>query len=212
MKQKVCMAAAICIAIAGTLLFSFQRAQEVEAKVGKTQQALAEEVFRFHVVADSDSTKDQAIKQKVRDAVLEEMKDQMPESGIKSTGDTEKWAVSHLEELEETAKDVIREEGETYGARAEVVTCYFPDKRYGDLLFPAGRYRALRITLGTGAGHNWWCVLYPSLCFTDPVCAVVDEEGKEELEEALTAEEYEMITASTKFRIKWFFLGDSSDD
>ena len=125
MKQKVCMAAAICIAIAGTLLFSFQRAQEVEAKVGKTQQALAEEVFRFHVVADSDSREDQAIKQKVRDAVLEEMKDQMPESGIKSAGDTEKWAVSHLEELEETAKDVVREEGETYGASAEVVTCYF---------------------------------------------------------------------------------------
>ena len=181
MKQKICMAAAICIAIAGTLLFSFQRAQEVEAKVGKTQQALAEEVFRFHVVADSDSREDQAIKQKVRDAVLE-------------------------------AKNVVRAEGKTYGASAEVVTCYFPDKRYGDLLFPAGRYRALRITLGTGAGHNWWCVLYPSLCFTDPVCAVVDEEGKEELEEALTAEEYEMITASTKFRIKWFFLGDSSDD
>ena len=61
MKQKVCMAAAICIAIAGTLLFSFQRAQEVEAKVGKTQQALAEEVFRFHVVADSDSREDQAV-------------------------------------------------------------------------------------------------------------------------------------------------------
>ena len=212
MKQKVCMAAAICIAIAGTLLFSFQRAQEVEAKVGKTQQALAEEVFRFHVVADSDSREDQAIKQKVRDAVLEEMKDQMPESGIKSAGDTEKWAVSHLEELEETAKDVVRAEGETYGASAEVVTCYFPDKRYGDLLFPAGEYRALKISLGKAAGQNWWCVLYPNLCFRDSVCAVVDEEGKEELEEALTAEEYEMITASTKFKIKWFFLGDSSDD
>ena len=124
----------------------------------------------------------------------------------------EKLTIEPYEELEETAKDVVRAEGETYGASAEVVTCYFPDKRYGDLLFPAGRYRALRITLGTGAGHNWWCVLYPSLCFTDPVCAVVDEEGKEELEEALTAEEYEMIMASTKFRIKWFFLGDSSDD
>ena len=116
MKQKICMAAAICIAIAGTLLFSFQRAQEVEAKVGKTQQALAEEVFRFHVVADSDSREDQAIKQKVRDAVLEEMKDQMPESGIKSAGDTEKWAVE--ERTTETGKQFVLVAKSTSGVKS----------------------------------------------------------------------------------------------
>nr|WP_296264017.1 stage II sporulation protein R [uncultured Merdimonas sp.] len=212
MKERVCIIAAACIALAATLFISSQRAEEVEAKVGKTQQELAEEVFRFHIVANSDSSKDQALKLMVRDAVLAEMKSDLPEEKAEDVREAESWARDHLEEIEETARDVVRQEGYTYGARAEVTTCEFPDKRYGDLLFPAGEYRALKISLGKAAGQNWWCVLYPNLCFRDSVCAVVDEEGKEELEEALTAEEYEMITASTKFKIKWFFLGDSKDD
>lgn len=212
MKQKVCIAAAVCIALAATLLITLQRAEEAEAKMGKTQQALAGEVFRFHVVANSDSSEDQAVKLKVRDAVLEQMKADMPKEKAASAGETEAWAEEHLEELEETARSVVRAEGRTYGVRAEVTECEFPDKRYGDLMFPAGEYRALRISLGEGGGQNWWCVLYPNLCFRDSVCAVVDEEGKEELEKVLTAEEYEMITAATTFKIKWFFLGDGKDD
>lgn len=212
MKEKVCITAAVCIALAAMLLITFQRAEEVEAKVGKTQQALADEVFRFHVVANSDSEEDQALKLKVRDAVLEKMKADMTEEKAASARETEEWAEEHLDELKETAEAVVRAEGYTYGAQAEVTECEFPDKRYGELLFPAGEYRALKISLGKGCGQNWWCVLYPNLCFRDSVCAVVDEDGKEELEEALTAEEYEMITASTTFKIKWFFLGDRKDD
>ena len=81
------------------------------------------------------------------------------------------------------------------------------DKRYGDIIFPEGNYEALRIVLGKGNGHNWWCVLYPNLCFTNATCAVVDEDGKKELKEALSAEEYEMVTATSEFKIKWFFFG-----
>ena len=76
------------------------------------------------------------------------------------------------------------------------------------MIFPEGEYEALRLRLGDAGGHNWWCVLYPGLCFNDQTCAVVDEEGKEELKGTLTAEEYEMVTATTEFKIKCFFLGD----
>ena len=65
----------------------------------------------------------------------------------------------------------------------------------------------MEVTLGKGGGHNWWCVLYPNLCFTNATCAVVDEDGKKELKEALSAEEYEMVTATSEFKIKWFFFG-----
>ena len=103
--------------------------------------------------------------------------------------------------------DVLKKEKVSYRAKAEVTTCYFPDKRYGDIIFPEGNYEALRIVLGKGNGHNWWCVLYPNLCFTNATCAVVDEDGKKELKEALSAEEYEMVTATSEFKIKWFFFG-----
>ena len=211
-KQKVCMTGAVILALVFTLLLTGTRVREVEAKVHKTQEALAEEVFRFHVTANSDDPEDQELKLKVRDEVIARMKTEMGEAPERSAEATRRWALEHLDEIEETARDVIRREGFRYDARAEVTRCYFPDKRYGDLLFPAGTYQALKISLGNAGGQNWWCVLYPALCFTDPVCAVVDEDGKKELEEALSEEEYEMITASTKFKIKWFFFGGSWND
>lgn len=88
---------------------------------------------------------------------------------------------------------------------AAVTTCWFPDKTYGDVTFPAGNYEALRIEIGSAKGHNWWCVLYPSLCFRDAANAVVPNEGKEKLKHVLTEEEYSEITAGTEFKISWYF-------
>ena len=87
-----------------------------------------------------------------------------------------------------------------------MVKDYFPEKTYGDVIFPEGEYEALRLKLGEADGHNWWCVLYPGLCFNDQTCAVVDEDGKKELKGTLTAEEYEMVTATTEFKIRSFFF------
>ncbi len=106
-----------------------------------------------------------------------------------------------------TADEVLKKEGVSYRATGEGDELLFPDKRYGDIIFPEGEYEALRMHFGSGNGHNWWCVLYPSLCFTNATCAVVDEDGKKELKEALSAEEYEMVTAASEFKIKWFFFG-----
>lgn len=212
-KKIICVILGICIGAILTGMIISKRAMEVDAKISKVQQSLSKEVFRFHVLADSDSDEAQAVKLKVRDEVLEYMKDTMPgNQDIVSAKQTEQWAETHLFEIENIAEEIIREEGYFYGAKAEVTTCYFPEKRYGDVTFPQGYYKALRVELGEAKGHNWWCVLYPNLCFIDASCAVVSEEGKEKLKGALTEEEYEMVTATTDFKIKSFFFGDRAEE
>lgn len=209
-KQGICVILGICIAWLLIVVLTERGMMRVDAKMSATQQSLAKEVFRFHVLAHSDSEEDQAVKLKVRDAVIAYMKESMAQK-LKEEPDaeaTKEWAKKHLRELEEVADQVLRKEGYAYTSRASVEVCYFPDKRYGDIVFPQGNYEALRIRLGDAKGHNWWCVLYPNLCFTNATCAVVSEEGKEELKEALTAEEYEMVTATSDFKIRWFFFGD----
>lgn len=212
-RHRICVILGICLAVVFTGMAAARSAQ-VQAAVEATQKDLAGQVFRFHVLANSDSCEDQEVKLKVRDAVLAFLEEGMSGEDLDGAGAeaTEAWTGAHLDEIEAVAEETLAQEGYSYGARAEVTTCAFPDKRYGDLMFPAGNYRALRICLGDAQGQNWWCVLYPNLCFTSAVCAVVDEEGKEELKDALTAEEYEMITASSKFKIKWFFFGEIFED
>ncbi len=188
--------------------------QRVEAKMEQTQKTLAKEVLRFHVLANSDSEEDQAVKVKVRDAVLAYMEENM-EQELKAepdAGATRTWVETHLRELEKVADRTVAQEGYLYQSRAEVEVSYFPDKQYGDIFFPQGEYEALKIKLGKARGHNWWCVLYPSLCFTDTTCSVVSDEGKNGLKEVLTAEEYEMVTATSDFKIKWFFFGDGAKE
>lgn len=211
-KKIICVILGICIGAVLTGMILSKRVVAVDAKISEVQKSLSEEVFRFHVLADSDSDDAQAVKLKVRDEVIKYMKNTMPgNQDIISAKQTEQWAESHLLEIEKIAEETIREEGYFYGAKAEVSTCYFPEKRYGDVTFPQGYYRALRIELGEAKGHNWWCVLYPNLCFIDASCAVVSEEGKEELKRTLTEEEYEMITATTDFKIKSFFFGKKEE-
>ena len=139
----------------------------VHAELSDTQQSLAKEVFRFHVIAESDSANDQRIKLKVRDAVLKYMKAHMTRAERRDAKATKVWTLTHKKELTDTADKILKKEKVSYRAKAEVTTCYFPDKRYGDIIFPEGNYEALRIVLGKGNGHNWWCVLYPNLCFTN---------------------------------------------
>lgn len=177
----------------------------VEAKIEETQQKLAGEVLRFHVLANSNSEEDQALKMKVKEAIIKYMKEELPNATC--VEDTKKWTGSHEKDLQKVAEDTIRSEGYRYPVTAKLTESYFPDKTYGDVMFPAGKYEALRIQIGKAEGQNWWCVLYPNLCFIDATHAVVPKEGKQELESVLAEEEYEMVTATSKFKIKWFFFG-----
>lgn len=205
MKKKIiCAIFALCIGfvVTGGAL----RGKALGTKLDVTQEGLAEEVFRFHVLANSDSEADQELKLVVRDGVIQYMKEQLPEDADKE--ETVRWAKSHIAEVEQMAEQIILSEGFPYSVEAKVETVTFPEKHYGDITFPAGEYEALRVLIGEAKGQNWWCVLYPNLCFVDSIHAVVPEEEKEELENVLTEEEYEMVTMGTKFKIKWFFFGD----
>lgn len=196
-KQMICTMLALIIAVCATGALT-------EAKSSRVQKKIAEEVFRFHVLANSDSEKDQALKMKVKENVISYMKEELPES--EDVEMTKEWAKEHLEEVKAVAKETLRKEGCNHSVKAEVTHCYFPDKTYGDITFPKGEYEALRIEIGAAKGKNWWCVLYPNLCFIDAVHAVVPDEGKKELKKVLDEEEYEMVTATSKFKVKWFFF------
>lgn len=195
--KKICVLAGILISIVVTGFV-------VNARQSRMQQNLAEEVFRFHVLANSDSEEDQALKMQVKEAVLSYMKEEIPESDSVET--TKEWARGHLNAIVNLAEAVIREEGYAYEVMAEVTTCDFPDKTYGDITFPSGTYEALRIEIGEAEGQNWWCVLYPNLCFMDAVHAVVPEKGKKDLKKVLDDDTYEMVTATSRFKIGWFFF------
>lgn len=195
--KKICVLAGILISLVVTGIV-------VNANHSQMQEDLAKEVFRFHVLANSDSDEDQALKMQVKEAVIAYMQEEIPESDSVET--TKEWARSHLDAIVNLAKAVIREEGYDYPVMAEVTTCDFPDKTYGDITFPSGRYEALRIEIGEANGQNWWCVLYPNLCFIDAVHAVVPEEGKKDLKKVLQEDTYEMVTATSRFKIGWFFF------
>lgn len=193
----------IC-ALTGILLAFLVTGIVIHEKKSQMQEELAKEVFRFHVLANSDSRKDQELKMKVKEAVISYMKEELPDS--ESVEMTKEWARKHCSEIAKLSKKVIREEGFSYSASAKVTTCDFPDKTYGDITFPAGEYEALRIEIGEAKGQNWWCVLYPNLCFMDAVHAVVPEKGKQDLKNVLEEDTYEMVTATSRFKIGWFFF------
>lgn len=168
------------------------------------QQGIAESVLRFHVLANSDSREDQEVKYMVRDEVLAWLEAQ---SGAWDKETEMQFISGHLPEIEEIADQVLSRQGFSYQAEAKLEQCYFPDRTYGDCTFPSGWYEALRICLGKAEGQNWWCVLYPRLCFSDCLHAVVEEEQLEELEEVLTVEEYESLLRDPKqwkFTFRWF--------
>ncbi len=205
------------------------------AQQSQLQQGIAEKVLRFHVLANSDSEEDQRVKLLVRDGVLAYLLEQTEaEEAASVTGTTEVLSAAgrverkeftertaeveekeklrayirtHLPELTDVANQVLISENADYRAEAVLEPCYFPERTYGACTFPAGWYEALRIRLGEAKGHNWWCVLFPRLCFADCMNAVVEEEQLQQLEEVLTVEEYDCLLQDPgqwRFTFRWF--------
>ena len=153
--KKMCVLAGILISLVVTGFV-------VNAKQSRMQQDLAEEVFRFHVLANSDSEEDQALKMQVKEAVITYMKEEIPDSDSVET--TKEWARNHLDAIVNLAKAVIQEEGYDYPVQVEVTKMWFETRSYDGFTLPAGDYDAVRIIIGAGEGKNWWCVMYPALC------------------------------------------------
>lgn len=124
--------------------------------------SLPQDVVRLHVVANSNSPEDQAVKLLVRDAVLEEAAHWYQGAG--SMEEASSRLCSHLQSITTAARDTLFNQGAAYSATAQMTEMYFPTRDYGEFRLPAGRYRTLRVTLGAGEGKNWWCVVFPSLC------------------------------------------------
>lgn len=159
--------------------------------LGAEQDALAEKVVRLHVVANSDSQADQALKLKVRDAVLAEATPYL-------TGLNRREAVEALEDrlpaIARAAAEVVEREGYSYPVTASLREETFPTKRYDDFALPGGGYTALRLEIGTGAGRNWWCVVFPPLCMSSVEEVAAGSWG----ESGLTAEDVALITGESE--------------
>lgn len=172
-------------------------------KAVSIQQGIAGEIIRFHVLANSDSEEDQALKMHVKDTVVGYMKEVMGD--VDSVEQSREIINANMENIRQKAEQEIAAQGYDYNVTAALTTAYFPQKSYGDCTFPSGDYEALQIKIGKASGHNWWCVVYPSLCFTDAVQGVVTEEKKEELKKVLTEEEYQniLLEGRVKMRFRW---------
>ena len=165
------------------------------------QKGIAEKIIRFHVIANSDTKEDQDLKLAVRDAVGIKMSGILKEAGNRSRSET--LICENMEDMKQTAEKVIAERGYDYDVDICLTDTDFPVKTYGAYTFPAGNYEALEIVIGAGKGHNWWCVMYPNLCFSGSVYEVVDEEAEERLREVLSTEEYEAVFSSGNVKVEW---------
>ena len=145
-----------------TLTFLLMIAFDSLSLFQKECREIQEDVLRLHILANSDSEEDQAVKLLVRDAVLEEAARWYQGAG--SMEEASSQLCTHLQSIAGAARQVLGEQGVGYSATAQMTEMYFPTRDYGDFRLPAGRYRTLRVTLGEGAGKNWWCVVFPSLC------------------------------------------------
>ncbi len=159
-----------------------------------------EDVLRFHVLANSDTVQDQLIKENVRNAVLEYIQPQL--ALATSVAQSKEILSENLTEIQSIAEQIVRNWGKDYKIEIVIETTTFPTKSYGDIVFPAGEYEACRILIGEALGENWWCVLYPSLCYVDEATGIVYLEGSD-----LNEEQYSIIEPYLlKFKLfEWLF-------
>lgn len=162
-------------------------------KAGEIQKEIAQKVLRFHVLANSDSEEDQELKLKVKEAIVNYLDIYLNDREL-TLEETKSIVEEQKENIIQLAEDVINENGYNYSVTAELTTDYFPVKSYGDVTLPAGEYEAFRIEIGGAEGKNWWCILYPPLCFVDASYGYVPEESKTMLADVLDEECYRAVT------------------
>lgn len=160
------------------LLLAFALTLTAGVWASASQASLADRVVRLHVIANSDSDSDQALKLQVRDAVLAQATPLL--AGTGSRQEAENALADHLEELAQAGAEVLAQEGCGDPVAVTLSDQWFPTKVYDGFSLPAGNYRALRVVIGEGAGQNWWCVVFPPLCLasvTEEVAATAADAG-----------------------------------
>lgn len=167
-------------------------------EAGQSGQLNKESLIRFHVLANSDSPADQALKLKVRDQIMKEMSDSL--KNVKSIEESRVIISKELDHIQAVAAQVVAENQENYAVTVALEKQTFPTRKYGNLIFPAGDYEALRVIIGEGQGQNWWCVMFPPLCFIDVKSGLVDEKTKQELKAVLSEDEYQLVLSGINER------------
>ena len=164
---------------------------------------IADSVFRLHVIANSDSEEDQSLKLKVRDELLSYMNTLAKDCTSKE--EVVALAKENQEEFKKIAEQVICDNGFSYSVTIQIGDSNFPTKTYGDISLPAGTYDALRVQIGEAKGKNWWCVMFPPLCFVDVSTGIVPDDSKKEMQENLNEEEYDLISKTDDSEIHFKF-------
>lgn len=179
-----------------TTICAFSYAQNISTDI-------SDSVLRLHVIANSDSKEDQNLKYKVRDNLLKHMKEIC--NSCKNKSEAIKIVKEHLDEFKQIALQTIKDNGYSYNININIGNFEFPTKEYGDISLPAGFYDALRVEIGEAKGQNWWCVMFPPLCFIDVTSGVVPEESKKQLENDLSEEEFALVSDDSDIKIQFKF-------
>ncbi len=158
----------------------------------KIQKEIADNIIRFHVRANSDSDEDQQLKLEVKDEIVTYLQSELGKA--KNLDEARNILYYDKEEIKKIADQVIADQGYEYNVNVYFEKAYFPLKTYGDMSFPPGEYEAFRVDIGEAEGHNWWCVLYPPLCFVDSAYSVVPDDTKEKFDNILSEEAYDTLT------------------
>ncbi len=170
---------------------------------------LSNNVFRLHIIANSNSVEDQNLKYIIRDNLIKYMNTLCKSCSSKE--DVIYIAKNHLQDFKNITENIIKENGYSYQAQVEIGNFEFPTKNYGDISLPSGYYDALKVKIGQSSGENWWCVMFPPLCFINTSTGIVSTESKHILKQNLSNEEYLIISNSNKneynfkFKIIEFF-------
>lgn len=183
-KELILSLSCFLFAFLLTMIWVRQRDENLAASISP-------EILRFHVLANSNTNEDQQLKLEVKTLLMDTINRGLADGADKE--DTCAYIRDHGEELELAAEAYIKKAGYDYPAKVELTNCYFPTKVYGDVVFPCGDYDAARVTIGEGRGRNWWCVLYPQLCFVDASYGTVPEASKLLLEESLSPDDYRAL-------------------
>ena len=185
------------LALAAALIVSLGLSVAGAAPVARDCASIQQKVVRLHILANSDSDADQAQKLRVRDRVLAEAGDALAHTT--SRAEAEAALAAMLPQIEAAAEAQLRADGSADRVHAELTDMYFDARTYDGGTMPAGTYRALRLTIGKGEGHNWWCVVFPPMCLSAAMTPSVDTES---LDDVLTPGELELVTHPERFEVR----------
>lgn len=187
------------IAIFATGILTWNIFLNLETK--STVSVLSHSAIRFHILANSDSVSDQALKMRVKESVVNYIYEKTGD--FKTVDEAKNFILNNDKTIKSMATKAIADNGYDYTVSSTFGFSDFPVKTYGDVIFPKGTYTSYTIKIGNGKGHNWWCVLYPPLCFVDVSTGVLPDNSKEKLRDSLSDTQYHTVT---KYNFKFKYL------